>query len=292
MAGCRVFTLPPSISGDPVTSATVETSTPADRRAPAVLPDETIDAPSSTSRFPSSGSPLLSATEIRALRTGTTSLTPTDSATTSAGLLELTEDVDPPALHLDPSLHQHANGAWVLAMLHGADPGVEAALVVFLDERYRLLDDDGPVIHLLVHQVDRDARNLGAPGQGVGHGVSTRERRQQRRVDVQYPPLEGPHHLGPEHPHESGEHDVLDGLPLEEDEQRLPVRGSVRVQRGVEELGTDPSRTGPLEGEGAFAIGHNEGDPSAHFRVVEQRLEVRPRARCQHGQPRVHGARR
>src|SRR5437870_2742955 len=67
--GCRVLTRPSSISGTPVTSATVVTGTPARARKCAVLPVETIVTPIEARPSASSASPVLSLTEISALRT-------------------------------------------------------------------------------------------------------------------------------------------------------------------------------------------------------------------------------
>src|SRR5205823_8461250 len=57
---------------NPVTSETAVTGTPAAASAPAVEPDETIEAPAATSRRPSSSRPALSKTETSVRRTGRT----------------------------------------------------------------------------------------------------------------------------------------------------------------------------------------------------------------------------
>jgi hypothetical protein len=43
-----------------------------------------------------------------------------------------------------------------------------------------------------------------------------------------------------------------------------------------------------ISGEGAGRIGQHQHDPRPDHGVVQQRLEVRPRPRCQHRDPRVH----
>ena len=68
-AGCRVFTRPPSISGDPVTSATSVTSIPASRSAAAVPPLETSSTPSSRRPRAKATTPVLSNTASSARRT-------------------------------------------------------------------------------------------------------------------------------------------------------------------------------------------------------------------------------
>src|SRR4029077_6444054 len=64
--GCSVFTRPPSISGQPVSSATSRTGVPASRNRRAVPPVEIISIPSAASSRANSATPVLSYTLISA----------------------------------------------------------------------------------------------------------------------------------------------------------------------------------------------------------------------------------
>src|SRR5215472_8818826 len=63
--GCKVFTRPSSISGNPVTSATSLTGTPASRIILAIPPVETISAPRPLRPRANSTTPVLSVTLMR-----------------------------------------------------------------------------------------------------------------------------------------------------------------------------------------------------------------------------------
>ena len=65
--GCSVLTLPPSISGAPVTSSTLVTGMPAASRWSAVPPEDTISMPWSMSDTAKGVSPRLSETDTSAL---------------------------------------------------------------------------------------------------------------------------------------------------------------------------------------------------------------------------------
>src|SRR5438034_8529186 len=104
IAGWSVFTRPPSISGEPVTSDTEVTARPADRNVSAVLPDDTRETPNAVSFSASSTTPLLSATEINARRTRTAA--PSEGTLTS-WLPQRVEEVHRAGFHLDASFDQH-----------------------------------------------------------------------------------------------------------------------------------------------------------------------------------------
>ena len=70
-------------------------------------------------------------------------------------------------------------------MLDRVEPGGERGLVIGRQDRHRLLGDDRTAIQRLVDQVDRDARDRDTRRQRVTHGMHARERRQQRRMDIE-----------------------------------------------------------------------------------------------------------
>src|SRR3990170_2066080 len=253
--GWSVFTLPPSISGKPVTSSTGVAGTPASTSVAAVLPDETMATPRSDRAGPSSTSPDLSYTDTRARRTGRTSVT--------FGLL----DPHSPTFHLDAPLDERADG-----------PPVQ------------------PVLRLVVHQMNRYTGHLGSPPERVLHGVRSREGGQQRRVDVQDPPLVGPDELRPEDPHEARERYSTDLPLLKHGTDRTVVGVPVGAHSGVEEHRLYPGGAGPFQSPRVTMVGYHHAYPRPPHRVIEPRLEVRSLPRRKHRDPCVrpctHGAAR
>jgi hypothetical protein len=172
-------------------------------------------------------------------------------------------------------------------MLDRVDLLLEAVSVVVGVDRDRLLGDDRPVVDLFVDQVHRDARDLRAPRERLLDRAQTRERGEQRGVQVEDPTVERPDHLGPEHPEVPGEDDVPDTTRLEVREQGgIEVRGLGVLDR-VEEDRRDPALASALERPRRLTIGHDEHDPWGDDIVVEQRLEVRPLPRRQDRDPRL-----
>src|SRR5438093_2173527 len=167
--GWSVFTRPSSISGNPVTSSTGVTGRPAPASTFAVPPEETRATPSSTSAEANPTSPVLSKGANRARRTGRTS---------STG--RLLEDVHAPPLDAQPAFGHRAQRGGEQPMLDLVDPRLEGIPVVVRQHRNGFLRDDGAVVHLLVDQVDGDARDLGTPRERVRDGLRPREGRQQR----------------------------------------------------------------------------------------------------------------
>src|SRR5207302_9945987 len=120
--GCTVFTRPSSSSGNPVTSATAVTGTPASSRVRAVLPVETSSTPLSTSARANATTPDLSATAMRARRAGTTPSLPIS--------VQRVEHVHAPPLDLQAPLDHPPGRPRVDPVLDLLDAGVQRGLVV------------------------------------------------------------------------------------------------------------------------------------------------------------------
>jgi hypothetical protein len=154
-------------------------------------------------------------------------------------------------------------------LLHQDARGERLLVVVGLN-RHGRLQHDRAAVHPLVHEVHGGACDLDAVVERLPLGVQAGERREQRGMDVERPPGEGPHVDRREDPHEAG---VA--------HQHHPPRGQLLHQLGVERLpvgevlGIEPERLDaggprPLQRRRALTVGD-------HHRDV--RRVVRPRAR-------------
>ena len=109
------------------------------------------------------------------------------------------------------------------------------------------LVDDGPVVDVLVDEVDRRPRHLDAVVEGLLEGVQPPKCRQEGGMDVDRPPPEAPDELRREDPHVPGEDDEVDPRPVEVLRENAVVPGPVEA-RGVDEVGLDPIVAGDPEG--------------------------------------------
>src|SRR5882724_7056364 len=142
MAGCRVFTLPSTSSGKPVTSSTEVTAMPADLSAAAVPPVEMISHPSWASPCAKAMIPRLSLTEISARGM-------TDGSRSGLHGFGKRDGV------ADGGRRQHDGGKQ--PVLHLEHPGRQAVRGVVRENGHPALREDGPAIVDLVHQVDGGA---------------------------------------------------------------------------------------------------------------------------------------
>ena len=170
-------------------------------------------------------------------------------------------------------------------MLDGPDPVVEARHVVVGQDGDGLLRDDRPAVERGVHEVDRAAGDGDAVGQRVRHGMTTGERRQQRRMRVEDPSAERREDRRPDDPHVARQDDRVDT----DRGQRL---GERRIVAARDERGLDPLLGRPVE-RGAGTIGEHEDDDSAELAAIggrRERPQVRPRARDADGDPAAQPA--
>ena len=153
----------------------------------------------------------------------------------------------------------------------------------------RALEDDRPRVDALVDEVDRGAGELDAVVERLPLRVETRERRKQRRMDVQDAAGERADEPAREDPHEAGEADEPDAVLVEHPGEGHVVRGAVTEVLRVEPDGGDAA--GPRARERRRLLLVPNGDD--HARGVEERLEIRAAPRDEHAdpQPVVVGAR-
>ena len=167
------------------------------------------------------------------------------------------------------------------------DPLVQGGLVVVVEHRDRLLSQDRPGVGARVHQMHAAAGDLDAVGQCVGHGVCAGKRRQQRGMGVEYPAHEARKKLRPKDFHEARRHDQV----------RLVRRGGVgdrRVPRVAVGMVAEPNlvagqRRGRRDVDGPAVAVDADSDDAGRVvadRRLEQGLQQRTGARCQHHDPR------
>ena len=176
------------------------------------------------------------------------------------------------------------------SMLHRPDAVMERGLVVAGHDRHGLLGDDRAAVERGVDEMDRGAADRDPVGERIPHGVSARERGEQRRVRVEDPAREGSQDARADDPHVAGEHDQLDGGRLQRFGEGGIVRGPIswilRDGRGHERR-VDPLLGRPVE-RGTGAIGEDEDDRPAELGAIRrrsQRAQVRARARDTDGDP-------
>ena len=191
MVGWRVLTLPPSISGAPVRSATSTWAIPAAASASEVPPLETSSHPRSDRPRARSSTPVLSYTDSNAL------IRP------------------PPTLILvhgpgRPPARPGSDGwLWVEGAFHLLDPLVQAVRRVGRQNGDGPLGQDRAGVHLHGGEVHGGAGLGHAGGQGLLHRMPTGESGQQGGVGVQDAPgIAGVDGLGQDRPESGHDHDV------------------------------------------------------------------------------------
>lgn len=107
-------------------------------------------------------------------------------------------------------------------------------------------------------------------------------------MHVKHPsPVRADHRRG-EDPHEPRQAHDVDALPAEEPKQGGIVGFPRPVIAGVEEHPGHPAVRGPLERPGILPVRHHQDYLWADLRIIEESLEVRPRAGREHRHARVH----
>src|SRR5262249_41230241 len=161
--GCRVFTRPSRHSGNPVSSSTAVTGTPAAAIRAAVEPVETIATPAACSPRASSSSPVLSYTDTNArptrLRSLITALPPSTrpgrcgrARALPGSARALSAERHRPLVHRPPGAHHPADHLDEQGALGDLDPLVQGRLVVARLHPDRLLGDHRAGVGAGVHQ--------------------------------------------------------------------------------------------------------------------------------------------
>ena len=166
------------------------------------------------------------------------------------------------AFDADATVKQQLNGLRIQSMLNGVDLPQEGRFGVARTDRHRFLEEDGPVIHLLIDQMDRHPRHFGPPRQRITNGVRSGERRQERRVDVQDAMAKATDENRRENPHEPCKADKPHTVRLAAlNEGLLVLRARIRSRINVLRVHTGSPR--PLQRIRVRTITQDEGDARA-----------------------------
>ena len=181
------------------------------------------------------------------------------------GALEIDIHVAPVVGDADRAGQQQRNRPRQESVLHRADALVQGLGVITGEHRHGLLRHDRTAVERRVDKVDGDARDRHAVRQGVADGMRTRERREQRRVGVDDPPLVGREDRRPDQPHVAGEHDdvgpdACEGL------------GEGRVVAIADQRGPDPLLHGPVEGR-TRPVRKDQHDVATELATGRRRLQ-------------------
>ena len=277
IAGCSVFTRPSSISGNPVTSATLVTSTPASRERARPCPRSTrLDAQLAQARGP--------ARRCRSCRTTASSALRIGARAHGSSLVSHDPVVGSPDGPRSNARTARGSSRCSTSWTRTSSVSQSSSGLIATASCSTI----GPCVDARIHQVHRDAGDLDAPRQRVGHRVRARERRQQRRMDVE-PPIPPPtDDRRAEHPHVPGAHDHVDPSPGSALEGRYACgrRGLTRARA------PPPGRPGRAPARGRTRRGRSGRTRATRVPprgVVEQRLQVRPGAGHQHRDTPAHG---
>ena len=191
-------------------------------------------------------------------------------------------DPDGAALSVDPILGEEAQGLRIESVFDLADTVGQFVGGVVGVHGHRLLQDHGPVVVLLVDEVDGDAGPVHAV---LDHGAMDvhaihafpAEGGEESRVDIRHAAPVCLNHVGRDFLHvacESNERGVV-GV------QRVQ-KGTAKRSRGLEggrrdDLGWHPMTVGPLQGAGVGGVAHAAHDLGwevARVDLVQEGLEV------------------
>ena len=269
--GCNVLTLPSNDSGNPVTSSTGVTGTPASAITFAVPPVETISTPAACRPVASSNRPLLSDTPINARRTG---------RCPGTGVRSLAEP-HLPSVHRAPHTGQFRDDVHEQPALHGLDVLVQRLLVVLGLHDHGLLRDDRPRVHPRIHEMHGRPGHLGPELQSVGHGPDTRERGQQCRMSVDHPVGKTGQELRPEDLEETCGHHEIGSMSGDGLGEGLVPRRPVGIVTRLDDERRHARPLGPLQGLDLLAVGpyrHDLGGETVVPHRVEHGLQQGSRA--------------
>ncbi len=176
-------------------------------------------------------------------------------------------------LHGERPGEERGHGTGKQPVLRRVEPLEQGGLVVVGEHGHGLLRHDRPAVEGRVDEVHGHAGDGHAGGERVADRVQARERRQQRRVDVEDPAVEPPAHRRPDDPEVAGKHDGVGRHGC----QRV---GQDRVVAARHEHGVDPLLRRPVERR-ARTVGEHERDLAA------ERAARRPPRRAPAGSSRV-----
>jgi len=190
----------------------------------------------------------------------------------------------PAVLQFQFALDEPAHRARVEHMLGRQHAPRERGLVVAGQHRHHRLRDDRPVVQFGADEMHRGAGHLATGIDRPAMRVQPRERRQQRRMDVEHPARVARHELRRQDAHEAGQHDQVRRMAVDRLGQRRVECRAVRESLVVEHLGGDAVGLGGHQSTGVGAVAdhrnHTAG-PVLRLGRAHDRVKVRALTRDQ-----------
>jgi hypothetical protein len=174
-------------------------------------------------------------------------------------------------------------------MLFDQDPGRQRLNVVIVKNRYGGLKHDRPIIEIQGDQMHRGAGNADAVIEGLPLCVESRERRQQRRVDIECPIRKRVEERSRHTSHETGQADQIDPALPEHFRKGVIVRLLTDVRFRIHPLRLDAGIAGTFETGGITSIRDDDANRRVETAVsscADDGLEVAAAARNQDGKTR------
>src|SRR4051794_11970275 len=263
------------ISGKPVTSSTGRTFSPAASSAAAVPPVEMSSTPSDASPRAKSWMPVLSETDSSARPTRTSP----GCTIASIGRGRYLDAAGGGGIEPDGAAGDVPDGGGEEVVLERSKGIAYLLRVRGMGQLDGALEDDRPGVHAVVDEVDGDAEHLHAVGQRLLHRAEARERRQQRRVDVDHPLRKRGEEARREQRHVAGEHDELHALGAQPAGDRRVAGRAAGVLGQREDGGGDAGGAATLQRGGIPLVRAHGAPPGlAAVDALEDGLEVRPGA--------------
>src|SRR5437868_7172789 len=230
-----------------------------------------------------SSTPRLSDTEssARRIRTSPASMISVEVDSVASDISSFLDQDPARILWVDPyrTAREEPDRTWKQLVLDRVNGLLDRLKLRRIRKLERLLQDDRPAVHPLVHEVDRHAHHAYAVIHGLLDGPEAPKRRKQRRMHVDNPPLEAADELRTEDLHEAGEHHQIHLMLVEPVAENTVASVPVATvlgrgeHAGVDRRGAralEPPRAGPVGGHAHHL------DPIAPVELVQDRLEVGP----------------
>lgn len=120
-------------------------------------------------------------------------------------------------------------------MLHAMHASQECLERIVRSNPNSLLQEDRTVVDVLINEMNRDTSDRGSPREGIVNGVDARERREQRRVDIQDAILESTDQHRGENPHKSCQADEPHVMLIEKVDEVAITRFATGEGVGIDE---------------------------------------------------------
>ena len=173
------------------------------------------------------------------------------------------------------------DGFRIEAVFYPMNSPKQRLLFLALPYRNRGLEEDWPVIYLLIHKMDCHSCHLHSVPDRIPNAFASWKSRQESRMDVEDPiPVSTDESLRQD-PHETRQDNKTGSVPLK-DAGQSPIEALPRAQSfRVNDHRRYPRRMSPLKRQGPRIVADDNRDPgqeAASADGPENRLQIRPLA--------------